>query len=70
MKLDKFTVKAQEALQEAQRLAAEHGQQEMLPEPDVGLWSLRCRPERGPLRLEVGRAVCRGRVREPEMVAG
>src|SRR5438067_12284205 len=32
MRLDKFTIKAQEALQQAQQLAAENGQQEILPE--------------------------------------
>src|SRR5205085_1060112 len=32
MRLDRFTIKAQEALQEAQRIAAENGQQEILPE--------------------------------------
>src|SRR5258708_4712948 len=32
MRLDKFTVKSQEALERAQRLAREHGQQELTPE--------------------------------------
>lgn len=32
MRLDRFTIKAQDALQEAQRAAAENGQQEILPE--------------------------------------
>src|SRR5216684_1988875 len=32
MRLDKFTVKSQEALERAQRLARKHGQQELTPE--------------------------------------
>ena len=32
MRLDRFTVKSQEALEHAQRLARDHGQQELTPE--------------------------------------
>src|SRR5262245_47628270 len=36
MRLDRFTVKSQEALERAQRLARDHGQQELTPEHLLG----------------------------------